>query len=112
MSTSQEFTDYALELLEPLGKEIEMKRMFGGVLLKVDDKQLGALIDDTIFMKVVDPKLQERFAQYGSKQFSYTRKDKKEPVTIKHWWSVPEYAMESSEALVELAQEVLAQTNL
>ena len=108
MSTSNEFLDYCVEMLESLG-DINVSRMFGGALLKVGGRQLGVVIDDTLFFKVIDPELQQRYKQSGSHQFSYTRKDKKAPIVIKNWWSVPEDTLDSSERLVELAEEVLAQ---
>jgi len=106
MSTTSEYTSYILDLLSPLGN-IEVKRMFGGVLLKVENKQLGIIIEDTVYFKVLNSEVQKRYASEGSVQFSYTRKDKKDPVVIKNWWSVPEDALENSEELVTLAGEVL-----
>ena len=111
MSARDEFTEYVLDLLEPI-PNLTTSRMFGGVLLKVDGKQLGVLFKDTLYFKVLDKKLQERYKSEGSKQFTYTRKDKKNPVAIKNWWSVPDDAMDSSERIVELAEEVLEQSKL
>lgn len=108
MSATEEFKEYVLELLEPLNG-LTTARMFGGVLLKVDGQQLGVLFSNTVYFKVKDLKLQERYKSEGSKQFTYTRKDKKDPVVIKNWWSVPEYAMDNSEEMVRLAEEVLEQ---
>lgn len=81
--------------------------MFGGVLLKVQNKQLGIIIEDQLYFKVTNSEVQKRYESEGSKQFSYTRKDKKDPVVIKNWWSVPEDAMEGGSQLVDLAEEVL-----
>lgn len=108
MSASKEFVEYILELLEPIGG-IELSRMFGGALLKVDGKQLGVVFGETLYLKVKDLRLQERYVKDGSKQFTYTRKDKKDPVVIKNWWSVPDNAMDNSEEMVRLAEEVLYQ---
>lgn len=106
MNTSPEYTTYILDLLSPLG-DIEVKRMFGGVLLKLQGKQLGIIIEDTLYFKVINSEVQKRYKSEGSEQFSYTRKDKKDPVIIKNWWSVPEESVENSEELIVLAQEVL-----
>jgi len=108
MSASKEFVEYVLELLEPI-RGITTSRMFGGVLLKVEGKQLGVLFSDTVYFKITDKKLQESYKNEGSKQFTYTRNDKKDPVVIKNWWSVPERAMDNSEEIVQLAEEVLGQ---
>lgn len=106
MSASNEFVEYVLDLLSPL-EGITTSRMFGGVLLKVEGKQLGVLFRDTVYFKVTDAQLQKRYKSEGSKQFTYTRKDKKDPVVIKNWWSVPDRAMDNSEEFVQLAEEVL-----
>ena len=111
MASSQEFSDYVEELLNPLGN-ITVRRMFGGMLFKIDGKQLGMIIADTLYFKVTNRELQKRYAQEGSVQFSYTRKDKKDPVVIKNWWSVPEDALEDGEALCELGREDLGGVNV
>ena len=108
MSVSDEFSTYILELLEPLGS-IQTTRMFGGVLLKVNGKHLGILIEETVYFKVTDRVLQKRYTEEGSKQFTYTRKDKQDPVVIQNWWSVPESALDAPDEMVRLAEEVLEQ---
>lgn len=108
MSTSQEYIEYISDLLSPLGA-IEIKRMFGGALLKVEDRQLGVILEDTLYFKVVDPELQDKYRRLGSKQFSYTRRDKDQPVIIKNWWQAPEEALDNEAELVALGEEVLAQ---
>ena len=54
MATSPEFTDYVLDQLSSLGV-IQTSRMFGGVLLKVDNKQLGVIIAETLYFKAKEP---------------------------------------------------------
>ncbi len=108
MSVSKEFVAYILDLLQPLG-DIQMSRMFGGAVMKVGNTQLGVLFQDKVYFKVIDIKLQERYKKEGSQQFTYTRKDKKDRVVIKNWWSVPEGAMDNSEEMVKLAKEILQQ---
>ena len=108
MSASKEFVEYVLDLLQPLG-EIKTSRMFGGVLLNVGNKQLGVLFSDAVYFKVTDAKLQKQYRNEGSRQFTYTREDKKDPIIIKNWWSVPDRVMDSSEEIVRLAEEVLGQ---
>lgn len=115
MKTSEELVDYILDLLSPIGN-IQTRRMFSGVLLKVEEKQLGILISDILYFKITDQELQERYREEGSVQFSYTRKDLstklkagKKEVIIKNWWSVPDRAMDDGDELVRLAEEVLEQ---
>jgi len=111
MSTSPEFLQYILDMLAPVGY-VQTSRMFSGVLLKVERKQLGVMLGEVLYFKVIDAELQEQYKKKGSVQFSYTRKDKKDPVIIKNWWSVPESAMDNEEEIVTLAREVLAQEEL
>lgn len=111
MGVSTEFTDYILDLLSPVGT-VTSSAMFSGILLKVDGKQLGILFSETMYFKVTDEALQAEYKKKGSTQFSYTRKDKKDPVVIKNWWSVPEDALDSGEDLVILAEAVLQQEKL
>ena len=108
MTISQEYTEYILDLLSPLN-HVETSRMFSGVLLKVGGRQLGILFAETVYFKVTEPVLQEKYRERGSVQFSYARRDKVEPVVIKNWWSVPESALDNQEELVSLAREVLDQ---
>jgi len=83
--------------------------MFGGVLLKVRNKQLGVIIDDTLYLKVKEPELQKRFQDMDSQQYKYLRKGEAEPVVIKNWWSVPEESLEDTQEIVALAYDVLLQ---
>jgi DNA transformation protein len=106
MHTSPEYIAYILDLLAPLG-QIETTKMFSGVLLRVEGKQLGIIIDDVLYFKVINSEVQKRYESEGSVQFSYTRKDKKEPVVIKNWWSVPEDILENREEIIVLAEEAL-----
>tara|TARA_B100000508_G_C11464464_1_gene280850 strand:- start:1300 stop:1632 length:333 start_codon:yes stop_codon:yes gene_type:complete len=108
MSASEEFTEYVLDQLSAIGT-IHTSRMFSGVLLKVDNKQLGVILMDTLYFKVKEPELQKKYEAMGSEQFEYTRKDMKEPVVIKNWWSVPEESLEEREEVIALAYEVLLQ---
>ena len=48
MSVSEEFTEYVLELLAPLGN-ISTSKMFGGVLLKIRGKQLGVIFEGAVY---------------------------------------------------------------
>ncbi len=108
MSTSPEFTDYVLDQLTSVGV-IQTTKMFGGVLLKVDNKQLGVIIMDTLYFKAKEPELQKRFEEMDSEQFEYNRKDRDEPVVSKNWWSVPEEVLENREKVVALAYDILLQ---
>ena len=108
MATSNEFVEYVLDQLSSLGVVLTT-RMFGGVLLKVDNKQLGVIIADTLYFKVTEPELRQKFIDMDSEQFEYHRSDRAEPVVIRNWWSVPEESLENTKELIGLAYEVLLQ---
>lgn len=108
MSTSPEFTNYVLDQLTAVGV-VHTSKFFGGVLLKINNKQLGVIFMDNLYFKAKEPELQEKFKAMGSEQFVYTRKDSEEPVTAKDWWSVPEESLENRGELAALAYEVLLQ---
>jgi len=108
MATSPEFTDYVIDQLSSVGVVLTSK-MFGGVLLKIDNKQLGVIIDDTLYFKVKEPELHKKFTLMDSDPFEYDRKDRENPVRIRTWWSVPEEVLEDHRALAGLAYEVLLQ---
>jgi len=108
MSSNDEYTEYVLDQLSQLGI-IHTSRMFGGTLLKVNNKQLGVVLMDTLYFKVKEPELLNKFQEFDSEQFAYNRKGADVPVVVKHWWSVPEEMLESKEKLVGLAYEVLLQ---
>jgi DNA transformation protein len=106
--TTHEFVEYALDQLAPIGV-IHTSKMFGGVLLKVNNKQLGVIMMDTLYFKVKEPELQKKFHSMDSEQFEYSKKDSEEPIVVKNWWSVPEEALEDKKVLIGLAHEVLLQ---
>lgn len=108
MAVSEEYLEYIKEMLEGTG-DVQTRRMFGGALLTVDQKQLGVVLYEELFFKVTDVALQKRFKKEGSVQFTYTRKDKADPVVIKNWWKVPEQYLDDTEKLLKLAQTVLNQ---
>jgi DNA transformation protein len=108
MATSREFTEYVLDQLEPIGV-IQTSKLFGGVLLKVNNKQLGVIIDDVLYFKIKEPELHKKFSQMESDPFEYDRKDQESAVRIRSWWSVPDEVLEDSGQLLALAYEVLLQ---
>jgi DNA transformation protein len=108
MQTSDDFVEYILESLSSLGK-ISASRMFGGVLLKVEGRQLGIIFKDVLYFKVTDKILQEKFKAEGSEQFVYTKKTDPKPIIIKNWWSAPDRIMDDNTLMVEFAKFVLEQ---
>jgi DNA transformation protein len=108
MATSNEFTNYVLDQLAPVGVILTSK-MFGGVLLKIDNKQLGIIVDDVLYFKVKEPELHKKFTLMESDPFEYDRKDREHLVRIRTWWSISDEVLKDSRQLVGLAYEVLLQ---
>lgn len=108
MHTSTEFIDYVLDQLAAVGV-IQTSKMFGGILLKVENKQLGVILKNTLYFKVKETELQQKFEKMDSERFTYERTDREDPVVIQSWWSVPEEVLEDRQAVVALAHEVLLQ---
>ncbi len=65
------FTDFVLELLEPLGG-VTARRMFGGGGLFRDGLMFAIIDDDTLFMKVYDGN-RPAFEAAGTPPFTYRR---------------------------------------
>ena len=106
--TDQTFVNYVIDQLAPVGVVLTSK-MFAGVLLKIDNKQLGIIIDGTLYFKVKEPELHRKFTQMESDPYEHDRHDRESPVRIRTWWSVPDEVLEDKRQLVGLAYEVLLQ---
>lgn len=82
------------ELLEPLGR-ITVRRMFGGAGLYADGLIVGLEVEGSLYLKT-DDATRQRFADAGGSPFLYEGKGK--PVTMSYW-TAPEEAMDSPEAM-------------
>ena len=91
-------------MLSPLG-EITVGPMFGGVLLKHNNQQLGVIWGRSFYFRVPES-MKEKFREHGSKPFQYEKKTGM--VTVKAYWSVPEEMLEDDEQLVLWAEEILS----
>jgi TfoX/Sxy family transcriptional regulator of competence genes len=108
MTAQEEFIQYVEELLHAFFP-LEKSRLFSGVSLAIEGQKFGIICEDTLYLIIIDMKLQNRYKSEGSSQFAYTRKDKDNPIIIKNWWSVPDYALEQDGALERLVREALLQ---
>lgn len=102
MTSRDEDIAWFRELLEPMGT-ITVRRMFGGAGLYVDGLIVGLEVEGTLYLKV-DGLNRERFAEAGGAPFVYTGKDK--PITV-NYWTPPDEAMDSPEAMRPWAQLAL-----
>ncbi len=95
MTARDEDIAWFRELLEPLGA-ITVRRMFGGAGLYVDGLIVGLEIAGTLYLKT-DTSSRELFADAGGRPFVYDGRDKQ--VTVASYWTPPDDAMDSPEAM-------------
>jgi len=94
-----DFIAYLHELLEPAGK-VSARAMFGGWGVYVDGTIIGIVVDRRLYLKV-DALSEFQFAATGSAPFVY--QSPKGPMAMSYW-SVPDEAMDSSEAMAPWAR--------
>jgi DNA transformation protein len=93
------------ELLAPIGR-ITARRMFGGAGLYADGLIVGLEVAGTLYMKT-DAQTRQAFADAGGQPFVYDGKG--QPVTMSYW-TPPEEAMDSPEAMRPWARLALEAT--
>jgi len=106
MDTSE--IDHLLELLEPFGP-LAARRMFGGWGIYASGPMVAIVIDGELLLKT-DPATRAVFEQAGCRPFVYRAKGREVPMS---YWSVPEAALDSAEAMqpwARLALEAAART--
>jgi len=94
--------DYFVELLSPNGA-VTARRMFGGWGVYLDGVIIGLVADETLYFKA-DEQTRARFETAGSTPFVFDSKSKR--VTTSYW-SAPDGAMDSPEAMRPWAQLAL-----
>ena len=110
MSTPREFADFCCELMSGLGPVLS-KRMFGGWGLSVDGLTVALLADlghgDTLYLKA-DADSRTRFEAAGCRRFMYgTGKDNQTVQRSLNYYSAPEAAMDSPDAMLPWARLAL-----
>lgn len=90
------------ELLAPIGR-ITARRMFGGAGLYADGLIVGLEVAGALYLKT-DAQTRQAFADAGGQPFVYDGKGK--PVTMSYW-TPPEEAMDSPEAMQPWARLAL-----
>jgi len=99
--SSKEYTDYVLELLEPI-RELSSGRFFGGTGLRCDDVQFAVIMANALFF-VVDDTTRPKYEQKGMNCFWYNTKKKK--VNVRKYFEVPSELFEDQDELVVWARE-------
>ncbi len=110
MSTPRAFADFCCELLSGLGPVLS-KRMFGGWGLSVDGLTVALLADmghgDTLYLKA-DADSRTQFEAAGCRRFMVdTGKDHQTVQRSLNYYSAPEAAMDSPDAMLPWARLAL-----
>lgn len=104
MPRRNEFVEYLLELLAPLGG-VHAKPMFGGYGIYRDGLMFGLVANDVLYLKT-DAGNRTAFEARNLAPFSYERSGK--PAIVMSYHRAPEEALEESEELCRWASEACA----
>ena len=86
MTASAEYTEYVLELLQPLGP-VHTGRFFGGVGISSGAIQFAMIMGNSLYF-VVDEHTRKKYEQAGMQPFSYLTK--KGRVQVRKYFELPE----------------------
>jgi DNA transformation protein len=95
--------DHLLELLEPFAP-LSARRMFGGWGVYADGAMLAAVLDGELLLKV-DAGTRAAFEAAGCRPHLYRMRGRDMPMS---YWSVPDAALDSAEAMRPWAAMALA----
>ncbi len=101
MTASAEFTQYVMELLEPVGA-LRANRFFGGVGIAHESVQFAMIMGNRLYF-AVDERTRAKFERAGTGPFSYaTRKGR---VTVCKYFELPANVLEDRDTLRAWARE-------
>ena len=101
MSASTEFTEYVLELLEPIGP-VRISRFFGGVGISHGLVQFAMIMGNSLYF-VVNDNTRQKYEKVGMTAFSYVTK--KGRVQVRKYFELPEEVLTDTEQLRLWASE-------
>ena len=97
------FVEHLRELFAPSAR-FEARRMFGGWGIYLNGLMCGLVAEGQLYLKT-DAQTRPEFEAAGCAPFIYT--GQKKPITMSYW-SVPEEALESGEAMAPWAVRAMA----
>jgi len=100
--SDKDFVAYLHELLAPAGK-VSARAMFGGWGVYVDGTIIGIVVDGRLYLKA-DALTEPAFAATGNAPFVYDSPKGPMPMS---YWSVPEEALDSPEAMAPWAKRAI-----
>lgn len=101
MTASAEYTEYVLELLEPIGP-IQIGRFFGGVGISCGSVQFAMIMGNTLYF-AVDEDSRKKYLLAGMQPFSYMTK--KGRVQVRKYFELPEEVLTHPKQLQLWASE-------
>ena len=101
LSASVEYTEYVLELLEPIGS-VQTGRFFGGIGISRNSVQFAMIMGNSLYF-AVDEDARKKYEQAGMQPFSYMTK--KGRVQVRKYFEVPEEVLADPEQLRQWANE-------
>ena len=103
MTASAEYTEYVLELLQPLGA-VRTGRFFGGVGISTGAIQFAMIMGNSLYF-VVDERTRKKYEQAGMQPFSYLTK--KGRVQVRKYFELPEEVLTDPAQLRLWADEAM-----
>jgi len=103
MAVSAEFAAHVRDLFGGLGP-IDIRRMFGGAGVYLDDAMFGLIFEDGLIYMRGDPELGPAYEAEGSEQWVYDGKNK--PVAMP-FWRLPDSAMDDPDEALDWARRSL-----
>ena len=104
MAVSAEYTDYILEMLEPL-EDTSVRRMFGGAGMFCHGLMIALIADDQLYFKVDDDN-RTQFVDAGCEPFIFTSKSGKKGAMS--YYQAPDFLYDEPEEMVDWAREAFA----
>ncbi len=103
MALSQEYREHIRDLFAGLGP-VDVKRMFGGAGVYLDDACFALIVDEVVFMRG-DDTLGPVYEDAGSEQWVYENA-KRGPVAMPYW-TLPESAQDDPDEAADWARRSL-----
>lgn len=100
MAFSEEFRDFVVEQLEPLGPA-KVKRMFGGAGLYLDGTIFALLADDVLFLKVDD----QNRADFEAEDMAPFSPFEDGRMVLKSYYECPPRLLEDADELCDWARK-------
>ncbi|MFY8208899.1 MAG: TfoX/Sxy family protein [Caulobacter sp.] len=101
MAVSDDYRDFVLELLAPLG-QVSARRMFGGVGIYANGLFFALIADDVLYLKG-DEDLKVAFEAVGAQAFAPFEDGK-----TMAYWTAPAEALDDQDLLLDWARKSLA----